>query len=42
MRAVLQRVREARVVVDGETVGQIGSGWLVLLGVGHGDTAVVA
>jgi len=30
------------VVVDGETVGQIGSGWLVLLGVGHGDTAVVA
>jgi D-aminoacyl-tRNA deacylase len=38
MRAVLQRVTEARVIVDGELVGQIGRGWLVLLGVGHGDT----
>jgi D-tyrosyl-tRNA(Tyr) deacylase len=42
VRAVLQRVTEARVVVDGEIVGQIGRGWLVLLGVGHGDTAAVA
>ena len=42
MRAVLQRVTEARVVVEGETVGQIGHGWLVLLGVGHGDTAAIA
>lgn len=38
MRAVLQRVTEARVTVDGQTVGEIGRGWLVLLGVGHGDT----
>ena len=42
MRAVLQRVTEARVIVDGEIVGQIGRGWLVLLGVGHGDTAAIA
>ena len=38
MRSVLQRVTEARVTVDGQTVGEIGRGWLVLLGVGHGDT----
>src|SRR5512133_2283403 len=38
MRAVLQRVSEAEVRVDGATVGKIGPGWLVLLGVGHGDT----
>jgi len=39
---VLQRVTEARVVVAGETVGEIGRGWLVLLGVGHADTAATA
>ncbi len=38
MRAVLQRVTEAYVSVDGTSVGEIGHGWLVLLGVGHGDT----
>jgi D-tyrosyl-tRNA(Tyr) deacylase len=38
MRAVLQRVVESRVVVEGQVVGEIGSGWLVLLGVGHGDS----
>ena len=38
MRAVLQRVKHASVVVDGETVGSIDTGLLVLLGVGHGDT----
>ncbi len=38
MRAVLQRVSEAEVRVDGVTVGKIGRGWLVLLGVGHSDT----
>ena len=38
MRAVLQRVLEAKVVVAGEAVGQIGPGLLVLLGVGTGDT----
>ncbi len=38
MRAVLQRVSQASVSVDGETVGRIGPGLLVLLGVGRGDT----
>ncbi|HZT82921.1 MAG TPA: D-aminoacyl-tRNA deacylase, partial [Gemmataceae bacterium] len=38
MRAVLQRVSRARVVIDGETVGEIGRGLLVLLGVTHTDT----
>ncbi|HEV3121031.1 MAG TPA: D-aminoacyl-tRNA deacylase [Isosphaeraceae bacterium] len=38
MRAVLQRVSRASVRVDGELVGQIGLGWLVLLGVARGDT----
>jgi D-tyrosyl-tRNA(Tyr) deacylase len=42
LRAVLQRVTQAAVVVDGETVGKIGHGWLVLLGVGHGDSQSVA
>ncbi len=37
MRAVVQRVREARVSVAGEIVGAIGPGLLVLLGVAHGD-----
>ena len=38
MRAVLQRVSRARVSVDGETTGEIGTGILVLLGVGITDT----
>jgi D-tyrosyl-tRNA(Tyr) deacylase len=38
MRAVVQRVTEARVVIDKETVGQIGRGLLVLLGVTQKDT----
>ena len=37
MRAVVQRVEWARVTVQGETVGEIGSGLMVLLGAGHGD-----
>jgi len=37
MRAVVQRVTEAAVTVDAETVGRIGRGLLVLLGVGRGD-----
>ena len=38
MRAVVQRVTEARVSVGGELVGGIGRGLCVLLGVGHEDT----
>ena len=38
MRAVCQRVSEARVRVDGEVVGEIGPGLCVLLGVARGDT----
>jgi D-aminoacyl-tRNA deacylase len=38
VRAVVQRVAEAAVRVEGATVGQIGHGLLVLLGVGQGDT----
>src|SRR5438093_5807498 len=37
MRAVIQRVAEAAVRVDGQVVGQVGPGLLVLLGVGQGD-----
>lgn len=39
MRAVIQRVTCASVRVDGEIVGKIGQGLLVLLGVMEGDTA---
>ena len=38
MRAVVQRVRRAEVRVDGEVVGRIGLGFVVLLGVGKADT----
>ncbi len=37
MRAVIQRVSEASVRVDGAVVGQIGRGFLVLLGITHSD-----
>lgn len=37
MRVVLQRVSAARVVVDGTVVGEVGRGWLALLGVARGD-----
>ena len=37
MRAVIQRVTEASVTVDGETVGAIGPGLMVLVGVGRED-----
>lgn len=39
MRAVVQRVASASVSIDGQTVGEIGCGLLVLLGVANGDTA---
>jgi D-tyrosyl-tRNA(Tyr) deacylase len=42
MRALLQRVSQAAVTVEGETIGRIGRGWLVLLGVGRDDTEAIA
>ena len=42
MRAVIQRVRRARVSIDGRVVGEIGAGVLVLLGVGKGDSSEAA
>lgn len=41
MKALLQRVSEARVVVNGQTVGEIGAGLLVLLCAEKGDSEVV-
>lgn len=38
MRAVVQRVKEAQVTVDGSVVGGISRGLLIFLGVGEGDT----
>jgi D-tyrosyl-tRNA(Tyr) deacylase len=38
MRVLLQRVSRARVTVEGRTVGQIGAGFLVLVGIGQGDS----
>ena len=38
MRAVLTRVSSASVTIDGEVVGKIGKGFLILLGVGPEDT----
>lgn len=40
MRAVVERVSSASVSVNGEVIGKIGKGFLVLLGVGDGDTEV--
>ena len=42
MRAVVQRVTSARVLGDGEVVGEIGAGLCVLLGVSRDDDADVA
>jgi D-tyrosyl-tRNA(Tyr) deacylase len=42
MRAVVQRVTRAAVLIDGRPVGQIGLGLLVLVGVTHDDTAMSA
>jgi len=39
MRAVVQRVKMAKVMIDGEVVGEIGNGLLVLLGVGVQDNS---
>ena len=42
MKFVIQRVLESSVKVDGNTIGQIGKGFMVLIGVGQGDTKEVA
>lgn len=42
MRAVVQRVQEASVTVEGTVVGAITHGLLVFLGVGSGDTSADA
>ena len=42
MRAVLTRVKSASGAIDGETVGSIGQGFLILLGVGPEDTEETA
>lgn len=42
MRAVLQRVRTARVLVEDRVTGEIGAGLVVLLGIGQGDTTTEA
>ncbi|WP_461832168.1 D-aminoacyl-tRNA deacylase [Aquifex sp.] len=38
MRAVIQRVKSSKVVVEGKVVGEIGEGLNILLGIGKGDT----
>ena len=42
MRAVVQRVSRARVIVDGTVTGEIADGLVILLGVGRDDTSAVA
>ncbi len=42
MRAIIQRVSEASVTIDGAECARIGRGFLILLGVGHEDTEAEA
>jgi D-tyrosyl-tRNA(Tyr) deacylase len=42
VRAIVQRVEEAHVTVEGDVVGRIGAGLCVLVGVTHNDDAVIA
>ena len=42
MKFVIQRVKEAKVVVEGETTGEIGKGFLVFIGVCNEDTKEIA
>ena len=42
MRFVIQRVNNSKVTIDGAVRGQIGKGFMVLIGVGEGDTREIA
>ncbi|HEX9222874.1 MAG TPA: D-aminoacyl-tRNA deacylase [Candidatus Acidoferrales bacterium] len=42
MRAVLQRVSRAKVMVEGRVTGEVGAGLMILLGVGREDNSTVA
>ena len=42
MRFVIQRVMNSKVTIDGKIRGQIGKGFMVLIGVGEGDTVETA
>lgn len=42
MRILLQRVTQASVTVDNQTIGQINTGYCILLGIGHDDTETIA
>ncbi len=42
MRALLQRVKSGKVSITGQVVAEIGSGLVIMLGVGHGDREVQA
>lgn len=42
MKFVIQRVKEAKVVVEGKTTGEIGKGFLVFIGVSNEDTKEIA
>ncbi len=42
MKAVIQRVSKASVTIDGDTISEIGKGYLILLGVMEGDTEAQA
>ena len=42
MRFVIQRVTESNVKVDGKVIGQIGKGFMVLIGVADSDTKEIA
>lgn len=42
MKIVLQRVKEASVTIDGNKVGEIGKGYILLLGVSNDDTREIA
>ena len=38
MRLIVQRVRNAQVIIEAEVVGRVGTGFMILVGIGHDDT----